>query len=84
MGNYNYMLYVRKYDIFTNGYKLFVYQVQTDDIFHTIGEYIYRSMESIERINFNTWTENRVEYWIKNGFEIREWKDRYKNGEEFL
>ena len=83
MENYNYMLYVRKYDIFSNDYKLFVYQVKTNDIFHTMGEYMYRSMESIERINFNTWTKSRVEYWEKNGFEIREWKNKYEKGVKF-
>lgn len=34
---YTHLLYVRKYCITTNNYELYVYGVNTTDIYHTIG-----------------------------------------------
>lgn len=39
---YTHLLYVRKYSIFTNKYELYIVGVNTKDIFHTMGEYLYR------------------------------------------
>lgn len=77
---FTHLLYVRKYSIFSNSYEFYVYGVNTDDIFHTMGEIIYRSEKQVERIIFEKLIpENRqskIDFW-KNE-EIRVWKDRYK------
>lgn len=74
MNEYNYLLYVRRYDF---DYMLNVYKVNTKDIFHTIGEIMYRSIEEIKRIDFAEYTENRIAFWKDSGYEITEWRDKY-------
>lgn len=74
-----YFLYVRQYNIVKNDYVLYVYFVETNDIFHTIGEMIFRAFEHIKRIDFNDYTKEREQYWLENGYEILEWKDKYLN-----
>lgn len=74
-----YFLYVRKYSIVKNDYVLCVYLVETKDIFHTMGEMIFRTFEHIKRIDFNNYTKQREQYWLKNGYEILTWKDKYSN-----
>ena len=77
MQQYNYLIYVRKYNILINDYMLYVYKVKTKDIFHTMGEIMYRTIEEIKRIDFAEYTENRVAFWKDGGYEITEWKDKY-------
>lgn len=60
-----------------NDYMLYVYKVKTKDIFHTIGEIMYRTIEEIKRIDFAEYTENRVNFWKDDGYEITEWRDKY-------
>lgn len=78
MNEYNYLVYVRQYEILINDYMLCVYKVNTKDIFHTMGEMIYRSIEEIKRINFVEYTENRVAFWKDSGYEITEWRNKYE------
>ena len=65
---YTHLLYVRKYSIFKNDYELFVYGVNTNDIYHTIGEYLTQSIEHIKRIDYNICTQERIDYWKNNGY----------------
>ena len=74
---YTHLLYVRKYSIFTNKYELYVVGVNTKDIFHTMGEYLYRSETQIERIDQVEWTQEKLDYWLKNGFKVHNFKDKY-------
>lgn len=74
---YTYLLYVRKYSIFTNKYEFFVIGVNTDDIYHTMGEYFYRSETQVKRIDQVKCTQKRLDFWAKEGYEIYEFKDKY-------
>ena len=74
---YTHLLYVRQYSIFTNKYELYVIGVNTKDIFHTMGEYLYRSETQIERIDQVECTQEKLDYWLTNGFEIHNFKDKY-------
>lgn len=74
---YNYLLYVRKYSIFTNDYELFVYGVNTNDIFHTIGEFYYRSETKISRLDYVKCTQLKLDFWAKQGFKIYSFFDKY-------
>lgn len=82
--NYTHLLYVRKYSILTNDYELYVYGVNTKDIYHTIGEIHARSLERIKRIDWAVLNdENRqakFDYWEEQGKTIYEWFDKYKVG----
>ena len=83
--DFTHLLYVRKYSIFTNDYELYVYGVNTGDIFHTMGEIIYRSETQVKRIDFVKLTpENRqakFDFWKEQNQEIYAWKDKYKEGD---
>ena len=74
---YTHLLYVCQYSISTNNYELFVIGVNTKDIFHTIGEYLYRCETKVERINPIECTQLRLDYWKENGHKIYEFKDKY-------
>ncbi len=74
---YTHLLYVRKYSILTNKWELYIVGVNTKDVFHTIGEYLYRSETQVERINYRECTQKRLDFWQKEGYAIREFKDTY-------
>lgn len=76
---YIHLLYVRQYSIFTNKYELYVVGVNTKDIFHTMGEYLYRSETQIERIDQVECTQEKLDYWKSRGFEINEFKNNIQN-----
>ena len=79
---YTHLLYVRKYSIFTNDFELYVYGVNTDDVFHTMGEIMYRSETQVKRIDFKELTpENKekiLEFWKKENKTIMTWQDKYR------
>lgn len=75
---YNYLIYSYEFDIFTNDYKLKIIGVNTDDIYHTIGEYHYRSMVHIRRLTFAECTKTKLDYWKNRYYEIHEFKDKYR------
>lgn len=68
-----YLFYVRLWDN-----KLTVYKCNTKDALHTIGEMYFRSLEKIERIDINEYTEQREKYWLDQGYTIYEWRDKYQ------
>ena len=74
---YTHLLYVQQYSIADNGYNLVVYGVNTEDIFHTMGELMYRSPTQVKRIIYAECTQENLNYWLKNGFEIHNFKDKY-------
>lgn len=79
---YTHLLYVRKYSIFTNDYDLYVYGVNSNDIYHTIGEKYAQTLEHINRIDWVKLTpENtqaKLDFWKAEGKEIRTWIDKHK------
>lgn len=74
---YTHLLYVRQYSIISNDYELYVIGVKTKDIFHTMGEYIYRTMEQVKRINYVECTQEKIDYWLKEGYKIYEFRNKY-------
>lgn len=74
---YTHLLYVKKYSIFTNKYELYVVGVNTKDIFHTMGEYLYRSETQVKRIDKVECTQEKLDFWAKEGYEIYGFKDKY-------
>lgn len=72
-----YLLYVRKYNIIAHDYLFYVYDCVTNDIFHTLGEVIFRTEEHIQRIDFVEDTPSRREYWANEGVTIYPWIDKY-------
>ena len=77
-----YFLYVWKYNNMKNDYDLYVYFVETEDIFHTMGEMFFCSFEHIQNINFVNYTEETENYLLSQGLKISNWKDKY-SGNEF-
>lgn len=72
-----YFLYVQKYNAFKNDYQLYVYKATTPDIFHTMGEMPYRTLENIRRIDYVEYTEEKEKWWKERGQDILIWKDKY-------
>ena len=74
---YTHLLYVRQYSIIDNDDKLTIFGVNTKDIFHTMGELMYRNPVEVRRINYVKCTQKVLNFWLKNGFEIHKFKDKY-------
>lgn len=78
---YTHLLYVWEYDIRCNDYVFRVYGVYTQDIYHTMGEMHYRSIEHIKRMNFVELTdENRqakLDYWKNQNIHIIPYCNKY-------
>jgi hypothetical protein len=74
---YTHLMYVTKYSIFTNKYELYIIGVNTDDIYHTMGEYLFRSEARVEKITFAESTQFRLDYWKENEYKIYEFRDKY-------
>ena len=72
-----FLIYVRKYSMISRKDELYVYRVNTSDVFHTIGEMMYRSLEQISEIYFNECNSTRLEYWKSHGFNVLDWTDKY-------
>lgn len=75
---YTHLLYVRKYSILTNDYPLYVYGVNTKDIYHTIGEYICRSFEHVKRIDWVECCQEKLDYWKEQNIEIHNFYNKYE------
>ena len=75
---YTHLLYVRKYSLFKNDYELFIYGVNTNDIYHTIGEYLTQSIEQVKRIDYAICTQEKINYWENNGYKIQSFKEKHK------
>lgn len=74
---YSHLLYVRQYSIIDNDDELVIFGVNTKDIFHTMGELMYRSFTRVKRISYVECTQEKLNYWLTNGYEIHNFKDKY-------
>lgn len=74
---YSHLLYVRQYSIIDNDDELVIFGVNTKDIFHTMGELMYRSFTRVKRISYVECTQEKLNYWLTSGFEIHNFKDKY-------
>lgn len=72
-----YLLYVNEYSLIANDYVVKVYECETQDIFHTMGEMMYRKIEQIKRIDFVEDNEQRRNYLKERGATISKWQDKY-------
>lgn len=70
-----FLVYVRQYSILINDYVLIVYKVTTDNIYRVIGKIVCTALESIKRIDFNSWSQSREDFWIKKGQDILYYKE---------
>ena len=63
--------------------KLFfaVYSVEIEDIFHSLGEFVYRSLERIEYITFTKATKEKIAYWQEEGETIYPFRNKYHGKE---
>ena len=72
-----YLFYVRKSNVFDKGFTLYIYKCTTNDPLHAVGEIMYRSFVHVERIDFVQYKEYREKYWLRYGYKIYDWKDKY-------
>lgn len=70
-----YLLYIRKYSIFTREYELYIYKVTTDNIYRIIGKIYCTTIEDIKRIDYNEWLPEREEFWKQNNYKIENYKE---------
>ena len=75
---YTHLLYVRRYSIFTKNFHLYVYGVNTKDIYHTIGEYVCRSFEAIKRIDWVECSQKELDYWKEQKIDIHSFYNKYE------
>ena len=43
-----------------------------------MGEMTYRCPEHIDRLQFVEQTDDKLEFWDKEGYKIREWENKYE------
>ncbi|MDE6472073.1 MAG: hypothetical protein K2L52_03510 [Clostridia bacterium] len=70
-----YLLKVKQYDITLNDYRLKVYKVKTNDIYHVIGKIYCNAFERIESMSYGLWTKQREEFWEKEGYSVVDYKE---------
>lgn len=75
---YTHLIYVRKYSILDNDYKLCAYGVNTKDIHHTIGEIVYRTLEDIKRIDYVDCTQSSLDYLKEQDIKIYDFYNKYE------
>ena len=61
---------------------LFVYKVQTDNIYRIIGKIYCTSTERIDRISYSRYASKKSNYWKKEGYKIRDYKERILSEEK--
>ena len=61
---------------------VFVYKVQTDNIYRIIGKFYCTSIERIDRIDYSRYTSKKATFWKKEGYEIRDYKERILSEEK--
>lgn len=78
---YTHFIYVQAYSIITNNDETYVFGVETKDIFHTMGEIMYRFETQVKRITYVELTldniQTKLDFFQKNNIKIRRWIDRY-------
>lgn len=52
-----------------------VFKIKTDNIYRIIGKFYCTSIENIERIDYSTYTAEREQYWIDEGYEIKNYTE---------
>lgn len=52
-----------------------VFKIKTDNIYRIIGKFYCTSIEHIERIDYSTYTPEREQFWINEGYEINNYTE---------
>lgn len=74
-----YIIYVT-YDVKIGGSNIVAYISENEDIFHTMGEIIFRSLHKINRITFVDYKESSVDWIKENNIPLMVFKERYIGG----
>lgn len=76
MTSKKYLIYVNRYDFPVNGQITDVY-VYEGDVFHAMGEIMFRSFLQIYSLTYSLYTDEKAAYWSSRGCKIRTWHDKY-------
>ena len=52
-----------------------VFKIKTDNIYRIIGKFYCTSIENIERIDYSTYTPEREQFWVNEGYEIKNYTE---------
>ena len=52
-----------------------VFKIKTDNIYRIIGKFYCTSIENIERMDYSTYTPEREQFWINEGYEINNYTE---------
>ena len=52
-----------------------VYRVRTDNIYRIVGKFYCTSIEKIDRIDYSIYTPEREQFWIDEGYEIKNYTE---------
>ena len=61
---------------------LVIYKVKTDNIYRIIGKFYSTSIERIDRIDYSRYTPEKSAFWEKEGYKIRDYKERILSEEK--
>ena len=74
---YSHLLYVRQYSIADNDDELTVFGVNTEDISHTMREFMYECPKRLKSITCVKCTQKILTFWKQQGHKIYKIKDKY-------
>lgn len=72
----HYLIYVTHYDITINGNNISIYEYE-GDVFHAMGEIMFRSKNPISYITYVEYSEEKAKFWKENNHTIHRWIDKY-------
>lgn len=52
-----------------------VFKIKTDNIYRIIGKFYCTSIENIKRIDYSTYTPEREQFWVNEGYEIKNYTE---------
>lgn len=71
-----YLIYVTRYDVYTDGGNVTDVYDYEGDVFHAMGEIYFYSEVRIYRMNYVEYSDERVKFWINMGCKISKWRDK--------
>lgn len=78
----NYLIYVTKFSLFAEDHREFVVYEYCGDVFHAMGEILYRTFEQIYYINYLEDNEYVREDLAEHNIKINKFVDKYPYKEE--
>lgn len=77
--NNKYLIYVT-YDIKIGDSNIIAYISTNKDVFHTMGEIMFRSLYKINRITFVDYKESSIKWIKENNIPLNVFKEKYIGG----